>query len=67
VSEMPELFIVRAGVKSTGFTAGSVSIDIGGTFSREDVEDVLSMLDLVRRVVERQGRALPVDGRPKSD
>lgn len=51
---MSDDVIIRAGCSSDGFRAGQVSVMVAGTFTKEDVEDVLDLLEMVKRSVERQ-------------
>jgi hypothetical protein len=46
--------IIRAGFRSNSFMAGTATVDISGLFSKEDAEDVVSLLKLTIRSVERQ-------------
>lgn len=51
---MSDTALIRAGFSSNGFTAGSAQVMIAGTFSREDTEDLVSLLEIVIRSVKRQ-------------
>lgn len=51
---MSEDAVIRAGFSSNAFRAGNAFVDIGGTFTREDCEDLLMMLAIVVRSVTRQ-------------
>jgi hypothetical protein len=59
IEELPLIrddFIIRAGFHSE-FRAGSASADVAGTFTEEDAEDVIAMLEITIRSVKRQMRA----------
>ena len=62
-----EGIIIRAGVKSNGFMAGSVSVDVSGTFSAEDVVDIIEMLNIVIRSVRRQALSTPQKEEPHAE
>ena len=49
-----DVVIIRAGFKSTSFCAGSACVDIAGTFTRQDAEDAISLLEMSIRQVRRQ-------------
>lgn len=46
--------IIRAGVTSNGFMAGTLVFNFCGTFSAEDVEDAVAMIDIAVRSIKRQ-------------
>ena len=52
--------IIRAGCKSTGFRSGSVIIDISGTFSRDEADDIVLMLGMAILAVRRQSAPGPM-------
>lgn len=47
-------YLIRAGISSTIPMGGSCVVDVSGTFSREDAEDAVSMLELAIRSIRRQ-------------
>jgi hypothetical protein len=55
---MADEYILRAGFQSNAFLAGSATLSVAGTFSREDTDDIVRMLEMaiasIRRQVHRQ-------------
>jgi hypothetical protein len=46
--------IIRAGFTSNAYMAGNAQVMIQGTFSKEDIEDLMQQLEIVIRSVKRQ-------------
>lgn len=46
--------IIRAGISSVIPFGATVNCDVSGTFSSEDVRDVIEMLKIVIRSIQRQ-------------
>ena len=52
---MGDQFIVRAGFRSTAIgVAGMAIVDIAGTFTKEDCEDCIALLEMSIRQIRRQ-------------
>jgi hypothetical protein len=54
---MTDYYLIRVGSKSFFMRGGHCDIEIAGAFTREDIDDCLSLLELAARSLKRQAAA----------